>query len=191
MEIFKETERHFLNPDFSKNLLERNDFCNYVVSKYHYEFFGLAISLAKNQANSTLIAKDVIQEFYCKLLMNHSTIHKGYQQKGKNYLVRMIKSLFFDHLNNAMTSRQGIEPITELHEQVIEVKNSIDIDYLQNAINEHLSTIKKEHKAVFEMYLNGKKQTSIACILGIPANSVYTIVSRIKKAIQEKLKQSK
>ena len=128
------------------------------------------------------LAEDLVQETFLKALQNPDTIEDLGPSQRRAWLFRTMKNLFVDRYRRAVLESQ--------HLQTVETDAVISDPGMEQVENEQvLLALDQEDRVLFQLrYMEDYNATEISEILGLPAGTVRSRLSRCRKQLKESMK---
>ena len=128
------------------------------------------------------LAEDLVQETFLKALQNPDTIEDLGPSQRRAWLFRTMKNLFVDRYRRAVLERA--------HLQTVDAEAVAWDPGIQRVENEQvLASLEPEDRVLFRLrYIEDYNATQISEMLGLPAGTVRSRLSRCRKQLKESMK---
>ena len=145
---------------------------------------------AYNLTHSHEETEDLIQDTFCRALMNQDKFSEGTNLKG--WLFTIMRNIF---INNYRKKRRNImvNDVSDnqylLNTPTTIVRNGSDRVFLSEYISKAMTGISEDFTGPFMMYFNGFRYTEIAEKLDLPLGTVKSRIFFARKEMQANLKK--
>lgn len=150
----------------------------------HEALLFYAIGLCKSFGLDQHQARDLLQEFYLKVLNNPSMFQAGFTQKGVGYFQKAMKNMLIDRNRALNIHTLGMDEVSEY--QLPEVS----LYYLcPEMVQQHFYNLietalrGEESLPTINLYVDGYSYKDIAAKLDIPIGTVSSQINRAKKKL--------
>lgn len=149
---------------------------------------GILFKVARAYCPDAEDRQDLIQEMMIQIWLS---IHKyNDQYKISTWLYRISLNVAISFYRKSSTRAKKSTGLTE---QLIEtpVEDKLENERTLNLLEQFISELKEIDKALMILYLEDKRHTEIAEILGISVSNAGTKIGRIKEKLKTKFSQLK
>ena len=148
------------------------------IEKLFCEYYSLVYRVAFSQIKNHADAEDITQEVFLKLLHNDMKFENIEHEKA--WIIRVAVNSCKDLLKSFFRSRTvSIEDIVLLP--------AVQAEEYNNVLETVLGLPQKYKDVVYLHYYEGYSAVDIGKILGKNVNTVYTLLARARKMLQERL----
>ena len=137
--------------------------------------------------------REVFQDFFQQLIDKNELSKLREVRNLRRFLVVMASHLALDRLKSLSRHAKKMRPAEDLlpseEETVLSnVKDGQDITDRDEILNGSLQDLSVKERACLEFFVvEGKTASQVGLILGIPENTVHSIVRRTKEKLKDKL----
>ncbi|MEO1436961.1 MAG: sigma-70 family RNA polymerase sigma factor [Bacteroidota bacterium] len=131
--------------------------------------------------------EDLIQEILFLLLKSYDRF--DHQVKVTTWMYRIALNVSISHYRNIQKRQRYNLPMPEKLVEVVDAPAK-DMQEEVQRLHTFIQTLKPLNRALMILYLDGNSHAEMAAALGISVSNVGTRINRIKKQLQQKLKNA-
>lgn len=176
-----------MNGAFDDGESRRDDLVCLIYEEYHEVLLFYTIGICKKFRFDPILAFDLLQDFYMKVLHQSDTVQKGMEKKGVSYLMQILKHLCIDQ-DRKRKSRHRISDVLEYEGPRISNIYHLCVEICTEGFYEDMQQwLSEENFEIMRLYISGYSYKELAEKFQKPTKTIASRIHRAKKVLAQRL----